>query len=185
MANVVHFFLGEDNELCILQSQHHGCRWPADVRRQGISSHGIDLILQEYSGPSIRPVTQYRQMRLLKIIMRYEHRFNENICFWCLDTRLSQAKLASMGDRVFLQLLIARIHHTTRCDDKNQYTYPPVSQTLVYSGILPPHFKRGRGFISIKDNNQILFDTFSTQRVIVTKQTTKAISASVINSSPL
>ena len=31
-----------------LHSQSHGCWWPGSLCRQGISSHGIDLILQTY-----------------------------------------------------------------------------------------------------------------------------------------
>ena len=29
----------------ILHNQYHGCWWPGDARRQGISSHSADLIL--------------------------------------------------------------------------------------------------------------------------------------------
>ena len=42
-------FLVTDKDSCILYSQYHGCRCPGDTRSQGTSSHGIDLVVPEYS----------------------------------------------------------------------------------------------------------------------------------------
>ena len=36
-----------DKDVLTVQSQYHGCWCPGDVGSQGISSHGIDLILLE------------------------------------------------------------------------------------------------------------------------------------------
>ena len=36
--------------------QYHDCWWPGDIRSQGISRHGIDLVLHEYSGFSTKRV---------------------------------------------------------------------------------------------------------------------------------
>ena len=41
-------------DLPILRRQYHGCWWPGDIRSQVISSHGIDLVILEYSGLSIK-----------------------------------------------------------------------------------------------------------------------------------
>ena len=49
-------FLGEDKDLFTLLSQYHGCWCPGDVRSQGINSHGIDLVLLEWSSFSTRRV---------------------------------------------------------------------------------------------------------------------------------
>ena len=45
---VVENLFVEDKDLFILYIQYHGCWCPGDTRSQGISSHGIDLILMEY-----------------------------------------------------------------------------------------------------------------------------------------
>ena len=42
-----------------LLSQYRGCWWPDDARSQGISSHGIDLVIPEYSGISTERVNLY------------------------------------------------------------------------------------------------------------------------------
>ena len=42
-------FLKEDTNPFILHSQYHDCWWPGAVHRQGISSHGIYMIIPEYS----------------------------------------------------------------------------------------------------------------------------------------
>ena len=47
--NVLTFFLMEDKDQFILHCQCHG--WSGETRSQGISSHGSDLVLPEYSGP--------------------------------------------------------------------------------------------------------------------------------------
>ena len=47
------FFI-EDKDLFVLLSQYRGCWWPGDARSQGISSHGIDLVLSEYFSLSTR-----------------------------------------------------------------------------------------------------------------------------------
>ena len=39
-----------------MYNQNHGCRCPGDARSQGISSHGIGLILPDYSGLSPRRI---------------------------------------------------------------------------------------------------------------------------------
>ena len=46
----------EDKHLCILYSQKHGCWWPSDRRSQVISSHGMNLVLPEYSNISTKGV---------------------------------------------------------------------------------------------------------------------------------
>ena len=38
----------EDKDMLILYCQYHDCRWPGDDQSQGISSHGIDLVVSEY-----------------------------------------------------------------------------------------------------------------------------------------
>ena len=48
MSLVVEIFPHVGQGPFILHSQYHGCWWPNNERSQGISSHGIDLILQEY-----------------------------------------------------------------------------------------------------------------------------------------
>ena len=52
--NVSKSLLIEVKNLFILQNQCHGCWWPGNGRSRGISSHGIDLVLQWYSGFSMR-----------------------------------------------------------------------------------------------------------------------------------
>ena len=47
-------FLMEDEDLFMLHNQYHCCWWPGDARSQVINSHGIDLVLPEYSCLSIR-----------------------------------------------------------------------------------------------------------------------------------
>ena len=42
--------------LSYLHSQYHDCWWPGDMRSQGIMSHGIDLVLPEYSNLCTRRV---------------------------------------------------------------------------------------------------------------------------------
>ena len=39
----------EDRNPFILHSQHHDCAWPGNVRNQGISKYGNDLVRLEYS----------------------------------------------------------------------------------------------------------------------------------------
>ena len=45
----------EYEELFILHGQYHGCWYPGDAMSQGISNHGIDLVL-EWSGLSTRRI---------------------------------------------------------------------------------------------------------------------------------
>ena len=45
----------------ILHSQYHCCSCPGNARSQGISTHGTDLILLEYSGLNTRSVNTLRQ----------------------------------------------------------------------------------------------------------------------------
>ena len=40
-------YLMEDKDPFILYCQYHGCWCPGDTRRQGISRHGIDLVILE------------------------------------------------------------------------------------------------------------------------------------------
>ena len=47
-------FLTENKDWFVPQSQHHGCWWPGDTWSQGISSHGIHIVLSEYSALSTR-----------------------------------------------------------------------------------------------------------------------------------
>ena len=49
----------KDNDLSITHSQYNGCWCPGDTSRQGISSHGIDLVLPGYSSFSTRGINQY------------------------------------------------------------------------------------------------------------------------------
>ena len=44
MACITEFFPREK------QSQLFGCWWPGDAESQGITSHGIDRVVPEYSG---------------------------------------------------------------------------------------------------------------------------------------
>ena len=46
----------EDKNLFVLHSQYLGCWWPGDTGSQGISSHGMDLILPEYADVNSRRV---------------------------------------------------------------------------------------------------------------------------------
>ena len=50
----------EDKDLFILHDQCYGCWWPGDARSQGISSHGIDLLLPECPSFSTRRVNTLR-----------------------------------------------------------------------------------------------------------------------------
>ena len=47
-------FFVEGKDLLILHTKYHGRWWPGDVRGQGINSHGIDLVLSQYSGSSTK-----------------------------------------------------------------------------------------------------------------------------------
>ena len=38
-------------DIFLLRSPYHSCRWHGNTRSQGIGSHGIDLVIPEYSGP--------------------------------------------------------------------------------------------------------------------------------------
>ena len=51
-------FILEDQGLFILHTQYHCCWCPGDTRSQGISSHGIDLAIPEYSRLSTRGVNK-------------------------------------------------------------------------------------------------------------------------------
>ena len=42
-------FLLDDKELFIPHNQYHGCWWPGNIRSQGISNHGIDKVIKQYS----------------------------------------------------------------------------------------------------------------------------------------
>ena len=50
MVQVIEILPMEDKDSFILHSQHHVCWCPGYARSQGISSHGIDLVLPGYSG---------------------------------------------------------------------------------------------------------------------------------------
>ena len=52
------------HELFILHSQCPGCCWPGDIRIQGISTLGIDMVLTEYFGLSNRKVNTCSQVLL-------------------------------------------------------------------------------------------------------------------------
>ena len=47
-------FLVKDNDLFMLHIQYHGYWWLGNTWSQGISSHGTDLVVQEYSWFCIR-----------------------------------------------------------------------------------------------------------------------------------
>ena len=47
-------------DLFILHIQYHGCWWPGDANRQGISSHDIDLILLEFPNLATRMINILR-----------------------------------------------------------------------------------------------------------------------------
>ena len=51
--------LVEDEDPCLLYKQNHSCRWPGNAKSQGIISHGVDLVLWEYSDFSISKATTY------------------------------------------------------------------------------------------------------------------------------
>ena len=53
------FFMG-DKDPCILHCRYVGCRRPGNTRSQGFSSHGVDLIILEYSGFSTKRVNSLR-----------------------------------------------------------------------------------------------------------------------------
>ena len=44
------YVLVENKDPFILYSQYHGCWWPGDLRRQGISCYGTDIVYPEYWG---------------------------------------------------------------------------------------------------------------------------------------
>ena len=44
------YFLVGYKDRFIIYGQHHDCWWTGDARSQGVSSHGIDLVLSGYSG---------------------------------------------------------------------------------------------------------------------------------------
>ena len=44
---LLRFSLKQEKNICISHNQYHGCWWPGNVRSQGISSHGIDLLYLE------------------------------------------------------------------------------------------------------------------------------------------
>ena len=52
----------EDRAPLILHIQYHGCWCPGDTRSQGISSHGIGLLLLEYSSFSTRKVNNVQAL---------------------------------------------------------------------------------------------------------------------------
>ena len=51
---------GIDMDPFLLHGKYHGCWCPGDIRSQGISSHGIDAVLSEYSGSSTSGVKPRR-----------------------------------------------------------------------------------------------------------------------------
>ena len=51
---LLNFTLKEVNNIDIAHSQYLGCLWPDALHHQAISSHGIDLIIPEYSDFSTR-----------------------------------------------------------------------------------------------------------------------------------
>ena len=56
MAQVVEIFPRGIQGPFIMYNQNHGCRCPGHARSQGIGSHGIGLILPDYSGLSLRRI---------------------------------------------------------------------------------------------------------------------------------
>ena len=78
----VKFLMVEDENPLNLQNQYHCCCWPGDASRQGISSHGIDLVFHECLGlgaswiNTLRPRQNGRHFPddILKCIF-----FNENV----------------------------------------------------------------------------------------------------------
>ena len=51
----------EGKEPIIIHNQNHGFWWPGDARSNGISSHGIDLVLTEYFGFNTEWLTQWAE----------------------------------------------------------------------------------------------------------------------------
>ena len=49
-------FFMKDTDQLTQDSQYNGCWWPGDPRSQGISSHGIDIVILEYCSFSPRSV---------------------------------------------------------------------------------------------------------------------------------
>ena len=58
----------KDENLFILHSQYHGCWWPGDARRQGISSLGIDLVDIKYSDFNTRRVNTLGPNKMADIL---------------------------------------------------------------------------------------------------------------------
>ena len=50
------------NDLFILHNQYLGCWWPGDIKSQGISSHGIDLLLHGPTATEELPYWGLNQM---------------------------------------------------------------------------------------------------------------------------
>ena len=49
----------EGKDLCDIYIQYYGCWWPGDSRSQGINSHGIVLVLTDYSGLNTTRANMY------------------------------------------------------------------------------------------------------------------------------
>ena len=77
------FYLMEAKEPIILHTQNHGCWWPGDAFSQGISSHGIGLVLLEYHSFNTRRCNPGKCYLLVKKIqMKY---ICEKVSIRCVD----------------------------------------------------------------------------------------------------
>ena len=56
ITHPVGMFLHTIEDMLVPHGQYHGCWWPGDVRCYGITVHGIDLVIMEYSGCSTQRV---------------------------------------------------------------------------------------------------------------------------------
>ena len=84
------FFIRLEKEVKILLHQYHGCLWPGYARNSSTSSHGIDLILMQYSGLSTRQV---------RALMFYTQRVCQSITIWwhfCMTLWSHQKRLSNI-----------------------------------------------------------------------------------------
>ena len=93
-AQVVIITPMEDKDLFVVSRQYHGCWWPGDSRSQGINSHGIVLVLPEYSSLSTRRANMYLVQCVTVISALYTRELN-----WYHITTIVVLTYCSLGER--------------------------------------------------------------------------------------
>ena len=92
-------FLVEDKDPFILHIQHHGCWWPGVARSQGISSHGIDVVILEYSVSVPEGLTHWSMGKMCPYLATFQTPFSWKNFFYILNRRLSQMRALQVGGR--------------------------------------------------------------------------------------